>query len=110
MQVTLLMVVGAGRGPLVRAAINASHEANRTLRIVAVEKNANAVITLRNLAAMERWDNVTIVATDMRQWSAPEKVSVHLISSHQHHDCMISVEIHAFNNFIQLYRHASFPE
>jgi type II protein arginine methyltransferase len=68
------MVVGAGRGPLVKAAINASKDANRVLRIVAVEKNANAVITLRNMAIMERWDNVTIVATDMRSWKTDEKV------------------------------------
>jgi type II protein arginine methyltransferase len=70
------MVVGAGRGPLVKAAINASKDANRVLRIVAVEKNANAVITLRNMAIMERWDNVTIVATDMRSWKTDEKVNL----------------------------------
>eukprot|EP00953_Heterococcus_sp_UTEX-ZZ885_P039455 20223-Heterococcus_DN1.PRE.2 len=74
-KVTLLMVVGAGRGPLVKAAINASKDANRVLRIVAVEKNANAVITLRNMAIMERWDNVTIVATDMRSWKTDEKLA-----------------------------------
>ncbi|KAG5179517.1 arginine-N-methyltransferase, partial [Tribonema minus] len=74
--VTLLMVVGAGRGPLVRAALNASREANRQLRIVAVEKNANAVITLRNLAITECWTNVTIVASDMRCWDAPEKANI----------------------------------
>ena len=39
------MVVGAGRGPLVRAALNAAELANQAVRIYAVEKNPNAVIT-----------------------------------------------------------------
>ena len=43
---SVLMVVGAGRGPLVRAAISASLNADRKIRkIFAVEKNPNAVIT-----------------------------------------------------------------
>lgn len=42
----VLMVVGAGRGPLVRAAINATKQADRKVKkIYAVEKNPNAVIT-----------------------------------------------------------------
>ena len=40
------MVVGAGRGPLVRAAIAAAKHADRTIKkIYAVEKNPNAVVT-----------------------------------------------------------------
>lgn len=40
------MVVGAGRGPLVRAAITAAQQADRKIRkLYAVEKNPNAVIT-----------------------------------------------------------------
>ena len=40
------MVVGAGRGPLVRASIAAARQADRTIRkIYAVEKNPNAVVT-----------------------------------------------------------------
>jgi protein arginine N-methyltransferase 5 len=41
----LLMVVGAGRGPLVVGSLNAAKNANRKIRIFAVEKNPNAVIT-----------------------------------------------------------------
>lgn len=61
-------MVGAGRGPLVRASLNAGVTAGRALKVYAVEKNPNAVITLRNRAIMDGWDNVTIVAKDMRQW------------------------------------------
>ena len=39
------MVVGAGRGPLVRAALNASKSANIAIKVYAVEKNPNAVLS-----------------------------------------------------------------
>lgn len=39
------MVVGAGRGPLVRAALNAADIAKKSVRVYAVEKNPNAVLT-----------------------------------------------------------------
>lgn len=63
-----LQVVGAGRGPLVKAALSAGVTAGRPLKVYAVEKNPNAVITLRNRAIMDKWDSVTIVAKDMRHW------------------------------------------
>jgi protein arginine N-methyltransferase 5 len=50
---TVLMVVGAGRGPLVRASLRASQTAGRQLQVYAVEKNPNAVITLQNLVVSE---------------------------------------------------------
>ena len=49
-----LMVVGAGRGPLVRASINASNKTGRKIRIFAVEKNPNAVVTLQQ-QQLEMW-------------------------------------------------------
>lgn len=56
-----------------QAALNAGETAGRTLKVYAVEKNANAVITLRNRAIMDEWTNVTIVAKDMRDWVRIEK-------------------------------------
>ena len=41
----VVMVVGAGRGPLVTASITAAAKADRNIRVYAVEKNANAVVT-----------------------------------------------------------------
>jgi hypothetical protein len=41
----VLMVVGAGRGPLVRASLRAAAEAKRAVRVYAIEKNPNAVVT-----------------------------------------------------------------
>lgn len=41
----VLMVLGAGRGPLVNASLRAARLADRKLKVYAVEKNPNAVIT-----------------------------------------------------------------
>lgn len=43
------MVVGAGRGPLVRSAINASKNTKRKTQIFVIEKNPNAIVTLQAL-------------------------------------------------------------
>lgn len=73
----VLMVVGAGRGPLVRASLRAAEETGRKLRVYAVEKNPNAVITLHNLIKLEGWEDfVSIVSCDMRHWNAPEKADI----------------------------------
>ncbi|KAK2156327.1 hypothetical protein LSH36_216g04041 [Paralvinella palmiformis] len=72
----VLMVLGAGRGPLVTASLNAAQKAETRVFIYAVEKNPNAVVTLENLK-YEMWgDQVTIVSTDMREWQAPEKADI----------------------------------
>ncbi|KAL1346776.1 hypothetical protein HN51_020327 [Arachis hypogaea] len=74
---TVLMVVGAGRGPLVRASLQAAEETGRKLKVFAVEKNPNAVVTLHALVKLEGWeDSVTIVSSDMRHWNAPEKADI----------------------------------
>eukprot|EP00163_Fabomonas_tropica_P020056 TRINITY_DN3524_c0_g1_i1.p1 TRINITY_DN3524_c0_g1~~TRINITY_DN3524_c0_g1_i1.p1 ORF type:complete len:618 (+),score=110.21 TRINITY_DN3524_c0_g1_i1:228-2081(+) len=74
---TVLMVVGAGRGPLVRASLRASERAQREIRVYAVEKNPNAVVTLQNMRISLGWgDKVTIIPHDMRTWDAPEKADI----------------------------------
>lgn len=45
----IIMVVGAGRGPIVKAAIRASKKAERSTLIYALDKNPNAIVTLYNL-------------------------------------------------------------
>jgi len=73
----VVMIVGAGRGPLVVASINAASKARRKIRIYAIEKNSNAVNTLLHLKE-RAWidEDVTIVFTDMRVWDAPEKADL----------------------------------
>ncbi|GAB4837642.1 Protein arginine N-methyltransferase 5 [Ancistrocladus abbreviatus] len=74
---TVLMVVGAGRGPLIRASLQAAAETGRKLKIYAVEKNPNAVVSLHSLIKLEGWEDVvTIISSDMRFWDAPEKADI----------------------------------
>lgn len=74
---TVLMVVGAGRGPLVKASLAAAGRAGRVLRVYAVEKNPNAVVHLRALCASQGWGAaVTLVSADMRSWVAPESADI----------------------------------
>eukprot|EP00299_Pterocystis_sp_00344_P013023 c6330_g1_i1.p1 GENE.c6330_g1_i1~~c6330_g1_i1.p1 ORF type:complete len:629 (+),score=132.42 c6330_g1_i1:71-1888(+) len=76
-QPLVVMVLGAGRGPLVRASLNAAKRANQSIRMYAVEKNPNAVCTLLNAHKTLGWgETVTIVHTDMRVWRAPEKADI----------------------------------
>lgn len=69
----VLMVVGAGRGPLVSASLAAAKAAGRRVRVYALDKNENAVITLQNRCLSEpEWaESVTVVSSDMRDWAAP---------------------------------------
>ncbi|XP_029658740.1 protein arginine N-methyltransferase 5 [Formica exsecta] len=72
----VIMVVGAGRGPLVTASLNAAEMAYQEVKVYAVEKNPNAVITLQALQR-DIWKNkVTVVSCDMRDWNPPEKADI----------------------------------
>lgn len=85
---TVIMVVGAGRGPLVAASLAAADAVGAAVRLYAVEKNPNAVITLQGrLAGDPAWGpprgappgtpaRVTLVAGDMRGWTPPERADV----------------------------------
>ena len=42
---SIVMVLGAGRGPLVNASLNAARQAMRKVKVYAVEKNPNAIVT-----------------------------------------------------------------
>jgi protein arginine N-methyltransferase 5 len=71
-ELPVVMVVGAGRGPIVRAALQAAKRCGIAIRVFALDKNPNAVITLRNLIRTEGWEQtVTVVSGDMRLWMAP---------------------------------------
>lgn len=66
-----IVVVGAGRGPLVLRALAAAVTVGNPSRVkvTAVEKNPNAIICLHELHATHAWgDRVTIHAADMRLW------------------------------------------
>lgn len=69
----IVTVVGAGRGPLIKCAINASSTKKIPIRINAIEKNKNAIITLKNRIRNENWSSiVTLFSEDMRYFDPPE--------------------------------------
>mmetsp|Transcript_3099 Transcript_3099/g.4782 ORF Transcript_3099/g.4782 Transcript_3099/m.4782 type:complete len:589 (+) Transcript_3099:15-1781(+) len=72
----VVMVIGAGRGPIVKAAIKAASALSRNIRLYALDKNPNAVATLENLRLSEWGDSVQVVHCDMRNWSPPEKAHI----------------------------------
>ncbi|KAF9918000.1 hypothetical protein BX616_010641 [Lobosporangium transversale] len=74
--VTIVMVVGAGRGPLVDCSLRAANRAGKNIRVYAVEKNPNAFVTIQNKKATLWGDRVNIVFSDMRTWSPPEQAHI----------------------------------
>jgi protein arginine N-methyltransferase 5 len=73
----VVMVVGAGRGPLVAAALAAARTVGQRIRLFAVEKNPNALVTLHSRKANEaEWADVTIIASDMRDWQSPQLADI----------------------------------
>ncbi|KAJ3368146.1 Protein arginine N-methyltransferase 5 [Allomyces arbusculus] len=76
-QPQVVMVVGAGpRGPLVDCVLRASAEAEVAVKVYAVEKNANALVSLRHKQRSVWGDQVEVVFADMRTWQAPEPCDI----------------------------------
>ncbi|KAJ3188946.1 hypothetical protein HDU85_004662 [Gaertneriomyces sp. JEL0708] len=72
----VITVVGAGRGPLVQRSLQAAEAANRAVKLYAVEKNPNAIVTLQLRKANEWGDRVQVIHTDMRYWNCPEQADI----------------------------------
>jgi hypothetical protein len=71
LQVTTIMVVGAGRAPLVRASLAAAQQAGRRVKVWAVEKNPNAVVTIQHLIVSEGWQDTVGPCGSMRLLPQP---------------------------------------
>jgi type II protein arginine methyltransferase len=76
-KVAVILIVGAGRGPLIRAAINAGKNTGRKLRILVVEKNPNAIVTLSSLIDF-MWpdEDIKLIKKDMREVKLSEKADI----------------------------------
>lgn len=72
----IIMVLGAGRGPLVKRSLRAAETAGKKVKVFAVEKNPNAVVTLRNMKSEPGWENVTIISCDMRHMDKTIKADI----------------------------------
>lgn len=67
----VVAVVGAGRGPLVTRALQASDTTGIPIETWAIEKNSNAFVLLQKHNE-ETWsDRVNLVKSDMRSWKGP---------------------------------------
>ncbi|RKP27969.1 protein arginine N-methyltransferase 5 [Syncephalis pseudoplumigaleata] len=73
---SVIMVVGAGRGPLVTRCLEAARRANRLVRVFAIEKNPNAYVTLQKMNKEVWRERVTVVWTDMREWDTEERADI----------------------------------
>ncbi|EHA8586617.1 putative protein arginine N-methyltransferase [Cocos nucifera] len=72
-----LKVYAVEKNPNAVVTLHAAEETGRKLKVYAVEKNPNAVVTLHSLIKLEGWEAmVTIVSSDMRCWDAPEKADI----------------------------------
>lgn len=69
----VVAVVGAGRGPLVTRALQASQDTGININLSAVEKNPNAFVLLQRRNATDPlWNGqVNVVKSDMRHWRGP---------------------------------------
>jgi type II protein arginine methyltransferase len=69
----VVMIVGAGRGGIVEAAMRAEERIGKKVRLYALDKNPHALVTMRTKQQFDgRWAQVHIVHSDMRAWQAPE--------------------------------------
>lgn len=67
----VVAVVGAGRGPLVTRALQASEKVKVEIELWAVEKNPNAFVLLQR-HNKESWKGrVNLIHSDMRSWTGP---------------------------------------
>jgi len=72
----VIAVIGAGRGPLVKASLRAADLAAVNVKVYAIEKNENAIPTLM-LYQKNIWgDSVQVVFTDGREWDPSEKCDI----------------------------------
>ncbi|XP_050428754.1 protein arginine N-methyltransferase 5-like [Adelges cooleyi] len=72
----VIAVIGAGRGPLVKASLRAADLAAANVKIFAVEKNENAIPTLLLFKNNVWGDSVQVVFSDGRDWDPPEKCDI----------------------------------
>lgn len=53
-QEIVVMYFGAGRGPLIRRSLKAAQRAKAKIKVIALDKNPNAIVTLRNMIEDEK--------------------------------------------------------
>jgi len=64
----------------VKASLRAAGRAEKEIKVWAVEKNPNAIVTLLNLKSDEWGDKVTVISSDMRDWKGDGEKADILVS------------------------------
>ncbi|KAJ2270547.1 hypothetical protein EV176_004271, partial [Coemansia sp. RSA 451] len=72
----VLMVVGAGRGPLVSRALRAARRLEADVHVIALEKNPNAMVELQRKNATLWLNKVEVIYADMRNKQDVEKADI----------------------------------
>ncbi|VVC91823.1 unnamed protein product [Leptidea sinapis] len=73
----VVMVLGAGRGPLVRATFNAADKTNTNVKVIVVEKNPSAVVVLADqVHGSWRDRDVSLIHGDMRYVNLTPKADI----------------------------------
>ncbi|KAL5278043.1 PRMT5 family protein [Megaselia abdita] len=78
----IIMVLGAGRGPLVRAVLNGACKSQKTVKILVIEKNACAINTLYGhmsetwLSETDKNPVIEVINKDMRDYNPPVKADM----------------------------------
>ena len=74
----VVVVAGAGRGPIVDAALRAAAKANLSDSIIiyALDKNVMVINTLLHLKRTAWMEKVNVVCADMRTWKPCEMVDI----------------------------------
>lgn len=95
----VLSVVGAGRGPLVTRALNASTQTGVDIEVWLVEKNENAFVLLQRHNATTWHQRVNLVRSDMRSWKGPQHTpDVDGIAVHYPVDIIVSELLGSFGD------------
>ncbi|KAI9728141.1 MAG: methyltransferase protein [Chrysothrix sp. TS-e1954] len=74
----VVAILGAGRGPLITRALQASAKTGISIDLWAVEKNSSAFIVLQRHNQTWWHDRVHLIRSDMRTWAGPSYPSVDL--------------------------------
>ena len=91
----VVAVVGAGRGPLVTRALQASEATGVPIELWALEKNPNAFVLLERHNTFTWKTQVQLVRSDMRSWKGPSRA----VPVHQRHPNGTSVSTHPLQHY-----------
>ncbi|KAA8498345.1 Protein arginine N-methyltransferase 5 [Porphyridium purpureum] len=74
--VMVIVVLGGGRGGMVRVVNECLTEYERKAKIIVLERNSNTLVSLQNMKVELGWTNVNIVYGDPRDWESAVRVDL----------------------------------